>query len=144
MLVQQILNAKSSQLIITLEPTSLVSQAVELLARLKIGAVVISVDGGDVKGILSERDIVRGLAQEGPSVLERPVSHLMTHAVISCDPGDAARHVVKAMTKGRFRHMPVVKDGKMVGIISIGDVVKGRLDELTMEKHALEGMIKGY
>lgn len=144
MLVQQILSAKSSQQIITLEPGRLVSQAIELLARLKIGAVVISAHGHDIQGILSERDIVRGLAQEGAAILDLPVEQLMTHVVVSCTPGDTATHVVETMTKGRFRHMPVVQEGRMLGLISIGDVVKGRLDQLTMEKHALEGMIKGY
>lgn len=144
MLVQQILSAKPNRQTITLAPGSLVSEAIALLARHKIGAVVVSGDGQRMEGILSERDIVRGLAQTGASILDQPVEALMTRQIVTCAPADTARHVVELMTKGRFRHVPVASDGAMIGLISIGDVVKGRLDELTMEKRALEGMIKGY
>lgn len=144
MLVQQILSAKASQQIITLSPEALVSEAVITLAQHRIGALVISANGSHIDGILSERDIVRQLALEGGGVLERPVSSLMTRQIVTCSPSDSAHQVVEKMTKGRFRHMPVVEGGLMVGLISIGDVVKWRLDELVMEKRALEGMITGY
>lgn len=144
MLVQQILNAKPQSAIITIAPGSTVAAAVELLAARRIGAVVVSGDGQRIAGILSERDIVRGLGQQGAGVLSQPVESLMTAKIVTCERGDTARQVVERMTAGRFRHMPVVEDGIMVGVISIGDVVKGRLDELVMEKRALEGMIQGF
>ncbi len=144
MLVQQILNAKPESEIVTVPPGSSIADAVALLAARRIGAVVVSADGQRIAGILSERDIVRGLGQHGAAVLTQPVETLMTAKIVTCERGDSARQVVERMTAGRFRHMPVVEDGLMIGVISIGDVVKGRLDELVMEKRALEGMIQGF
>ena len=92
---------------------------------------------------LSERDIVRDLGRRGSVCLDEKVEALMTRNLISCAPGDSADTVLEKMTAGRFRHMPVMDHGEMVGIISIGDVVAARISELAMEKDALEGMIKG-
>lgn len=144
MLVRQILNSKAERKVLAVPPQTPVSEAVRLLAQHRIGALVVSGDGRRAEGILSERDIVRELASQGGEVLARTVADLMTRKLITCSPGDSARHVVEEMTRGRFRHMPVVEDGEMIGLISIGDVVKGRLDELTMETTALADMIRGH
>ncbi|MCI5039740.1 MAG: CBS domain-containing protein, partial [Donghicola eburneus] len=89
------------------------------------------------------RDIVRHLASTGPSVLDLPVSELMTSNLVTCAKGDRTDEVMQKMTDGRFRHMPVLEDGKLIGVISLGDVVKAQLSHVAMEKEALEGMIMG-
>lgn len=144
MLVAQIVKAKASSEVYTIAPHAPVATAVSLLAEKRIGAVVVSSDGAQIAGILSERDIVRALAQEGPSALTGAVSRLMTVKIETCAPSDQLRDVAERMTKGRFRHMPVLDDGRMVAVISIGDVVKWRLDELAMQRDALQGMIAGH
>lgn len=144
MLVQQILNAKPEQGVATVAPGSSVRDAVAVLSSRRIGAVIVSSDGRRVAGILSERDVVRELGRQGPTCLDQPVDKLMTASIVGCTKSDSADNVLERMTAGRFRHMPVMEAGEMVGLISIGDVVKARLDELTMEKDALEGMIKGF
>lgn len=144
MLVQQILKSKADDGVVTLPPGSTVGQAVELLSSRRIGAVVISPDGKAVAGILSERDVVRELGRRGPAVLNDRVDAIMTAKIISCGRSDQTDSVLQKMTDGRFRHMPVIEAGQMVGLISIGDVVKARLMELAAEKDALEGMIKGF
>ncbi len=144
MLVQQILAGKANTDVLTVRPDSLVSDAVKILSDKRIGTVVVSADGAAPDGILSERDIVRELGKRGPSCLDEAVSGMMTPRPITCGVGDSADEVLATMTEGRFRHLPVVRDGAMIGLISIGDVVKARLSELAMEKDALEGMIKGF
>jgi CBS domain-containing protein len=144
MLVSQILKSKPLGAVITIAPGASVSEAVALLSEKRIGAVIVSKDGMAAEGILSERDIVRELGKRGPSVLTEKVSALMTSRLIGCGSADQTDAVLQKMTDGRFRHMPVIDGGKMVGLISIGDVVKARLEELAAEKDALEGMIKGF
>lgn len=144
MLVSQILKSKPSDGVITIAPTATVSEAVALLSSKRIGAVIVSKDGRKADGILSERDIVRELGKRGPAVLTELVSSIMTAKIISCGKADQTDAVLQKMTDGRFRHMPVIDGGEMVGLISIGDVVKARLEELSHEKDALEGMIKGF
>lgn len=144
MLVHQILNAKSGKGVVTIPPGTTVAAAAELLSARKIGAIVVSVDGKVPAGILSERDIVRELGRRGPSCMSRPVDDMMTRTLVGCTRKDAADEVLTKMTEGRFRHMPVMEGDHMVGLISIGDVVKARLAELAMEKQALEGMIMGH
>ena len=144
MLVSQILKSKPDATIITISPDALVSEAVALLTAHRIGAVIVSPDGVQAAGILSERDIVRALGRSGPDCLAGPVKGLMTAQLVVCARGDLTDAVLQKMTDGRFRHMPVMEDGRMVGLISIGDVVKMRLEELGAEKDALEGMIKGF
>ena len=144
MLVRQILSSKPSLPIVTVQADAKVSEAARLLAEKRIGAVIVSADGASVDGILSERDIVRELGKRGGGCLDDAVSSLMTNAVIACHPGDSVLSVLEKMTDGRFRHMPVMDGDEMVGLISIGDVVKARLSELSMEKDALQGMIKGF
>lgn len=146
MLVQQILRAKSRSFegVLTIAPERTLAEAAKVLAERRIGALVVSPDGAQVAGILSERDIVREMGRRGVACHEDRVSRIMTAEVITCTPEDLADHVLARMTDQRCRHMPVVRDGRMIGLISIGDVVKARLDELSMEKEALKGMIMGY
>ncbi|MDF1668616.1 MAG: CBS domain-containing protein [Roseovarius sp.] len=144
MLVQQILRAKGGDGVITVVPDTLVSDAAQILAERRIGGVVVSSDGEKPVGILSERDIVRSLAMRGATCMDDKVSDLMTRNPVCCNRQDTSDAVLSRMTDGRFRHMPVVDDGKLVGIVTIGDVVKARLQELSMEKSALEGMIMGH
>ena len=120
------------------------TDAAKLLSQHRIGTVVVSSDGETLEGILSERDIVRELGKRGTGCLSDPVSDLMTAKLTTCSPSNTALEVLEMMTAGRFRHLPVMVDGKMVGLISIGDAVKGRLAELAMEKESLEGMIMGH
>jgi CBS domain-containing protein len=143
MQVHQILRAKPQGNIITVMPETSVADAARLLAERRIGAVIVSRDGHIPLGILSERDIVRDLGRRGASCMADKVEALMTRNLISCAPNDSTDSVLEKMTEGRFRHMPVMEDGKMVGIISIGDVVAARISELAMEKDALAGMIMG-
>ena len=144
MLVSQILKSKSDDGVVTLPPGTTVAKVAEMLSSRRIGAVVISKDGKKVAGIVSERDVVRELGRRGPACLGDSVDGIMTAKVTTCARGDHADEVLQRMTDGRFRHLPVVEDGQMIGLISIGDVVKARLSELSMEKDALEGMIKGF
>lgn len=144
MLVHQILASKASDAVMTVSPDTSVAQAAAILSERRIGSLVISTDGRRAEGILSERDIVREVGRRGSICLTENVSTLMTRGVITCTRTDRAEDVLQKMTDGRFRHLPVVEDGAMVGLISIGDVVKARLSELAMEKDALEGMIMGH
>ncbi len=142
--VSQILKSKAEQAVVTIAPGSTVAAAAELLSSRRIGAVIVSPDGRRVAGILSERDIVRELGRRGPACLSDTVDKIMTARIVSCRKDERANDVLQKMTDGRFRHMPVMEGDEMVGLISIGDVVKARLAELAMERDALEGMVKGY
>ncbi len=144
MLVQQILKSKGSEGVLTVKPGTLVSEAAGILAEKGIGTVIVSPDGATPAGILSERDIVRELARKGVGCMSDKVDDYMTTELVTCGRDDDAVTVLEKMTKGRFRHMPVMEDGKLVGLISLGDAVKARLSELAMEKDALEGMIMGH
>lgn len=144
MQVHQVLKSKLMPGVATIPPDATVSQAAAELSARRIGSLVVSGDGNTPVGILSERDIVRELGRSGTGCLTRTVEGIMTRNIQTCAPEDTADAVLTRMTKGRFRHMPVMENGKMIALISIGDVVKARLSELTMEKDALEGMIMGY
>jgi CBS domain-containing protein len=144
MLVQQILKSKADDGVVTVLPGTSVGKVAETLSARRIGAIIVSPDGKRVAGIVSERDVVREIGRKGPSVLSDAVDSLMTAKVSGCSRLDSAERVMELMTQGRFRHMPVMEGDQMVGLISIGDVVKARLSELAMEKDALEGMIKGF
>ena len=144
MQVHHILKSKADDGVVTVAPGSRVADAAKILADRRIGTVIISADGTTADGILSERDIVRHLATDGAACLDAKVESYMTSKLQTCTRNEEADSVLSRMTEGRFRHMPVVEDGKMVGIVTIGDVVKARLSELSMEKTALEGMIMGY
>jgi len=142
MLVSQILKNKAEG-VLTVSPGSTIKEVVDLLTNKRIGAVVVSDTGKDIKGIISERDIVRELCRSGAVCLDDKVENVMTRAVMGCAPADNTDSVLETMTSKRFRHMPVMDNGEMVGFISIGDVVAARLSELQMEKDALTGMIMG-
>ena len=144
MLVQQILKAKGDVGVVTIKPGTLISEAAQILAERRFGGLVVSKDGSSVDGILSERDIVRTLALRGGKCLDEKIDEVMTRNPVCCTRQDTSDAVLERMTEGRFRHMPVVEDGKLVGIVTIGDVVKSRLQELAMEKDALQGMIMGH
>jgi CBS domain-containing protein len=144
MLVSQILKLKPGDGVVTIAPGARVSDAAALLSSHKIGAVVVSPDGKAVAGILSERDIVRRLAAKGAGCLTETVDEIMTARIISCTRQETSDEVLVKMTQGRFRHMPVMDGDEMIGLISIGDVVKAQMLQLTMEKDALESMIKGF
>jgi CBS domain-containing protein len=144
MQVQQILKDKADDGVVTVPPATTVAEAVRLLAERRIGGVVISEDGQTPLGILSERDIVRVLSAQGADVLSATVDTLMTTNLQTCSRDEDSNLVLARMTEGRFRHMPVVEEGVMVGMISIGDLVAAQIAELSMEKEALQGMIMGH
>ncbi|MDO8105824.1 CBS domain-containing protein [Isoptericola sp. b441] len=129
--------------VVTISPDSAVRALLALLAEHGIGAVVVSADGHRVAGIVSERDVVRGLHASGDAVLDGPVSAIMTADVHTCSPGDTVEDLMETMTARRFRHVPVVEDGVLVGIMSIGDVVKRRLELLQVERDQLSAYISG-
>ncbi len=131
MTVQRILNDKGSA-VTTCRPEDTIADIARILSDKKIGAVVIT-QGDTVKGILSERDIVRVIAAQGEKSLSLPASAIMTENVITCGLQDSNDDVMQIMTGGRFRHVPVVDEGKLVGIISIGDVVKWRIADIERE-----------
>ena len=144
MLVKSILNSKAIAEVVTIEAGATISEAAALLSKHGIGTVVVSSDGVKAEGILSERDIVRHIGKVGSACLDEAVGDYMTKKVITCTSESNAEAALQTMTDGRFRHMPVVDDGKLVGLISLGDVVKAQLSEVAMEKSALEGMIMGH
>jgi len=122
----------------TVRPDTLLDEVTKKLAGRRIGAVVVLGAGGRVDGILSERDIIRALADHGAAALEMPVAAIMTRDVITCAETDTIDQVMSTMTAGRFRHLPVVSDDALVGIVSIGDVVKNHIAEVEMEASALK------
>ena len=137
MKVETILAAKGER-VETIRPDRLITVAAARLRDARIGALVVSTDGREVKGIISERDIVRGIAERGAAALELTVRNLMTPKVITCTPDDSVTHLMQLMTSRRIRHLPVVSDeGELRGIVSIGDVVKNRLEELELETTVL-------
>lgn len=139
--VRRMLDTKRLEMVVMVTPEETVADAAALLAQHDIGAVIVSSDGRTAEGILSERDVIQGLAARGASLIETPVSELMTRDVIACHPQDTALSVLERMTEGRFRHMPVVENGELVGMISIRDVVRVRMEEMEKENSSLVGMI---
>ncbi|MET0277201.1 MAG: CBS domain-containing protein [Pseudorhodoplanes sp.] len=126
----------------TVSPTATVGEAVKILADRKIGALIITGAGGRLTGIVSERDIVRAFARHGASALQLPLNDVMTRKVVSCGPDDSIGNLMELMTTGKFRHLPVVDESGLAGIVSIGDVVKSRLAELETEQTALRDYIQ--
>lgn len=141
MTVRAILNTKGHQ-ILGVEPNAKLSAAIKLLAERRIGAVLVMRDQQHMEGILSERDIVRVLGERGASVLDEPVSAVMTRKVVTCKETDTVATIMEVMTTGKFRHLPVVENDIVVGLISIGDVVKSRVQEYEREQEALHEYIK--
>lgn len=135
--VSCILNGKGREVAI-IAPDASALDAADQLARHNVGALVVSTDGRTVDGIVSERDLVRQLGTFGTRCLEGSVADVMSTDVITCTPAATCDELMKTMTQGRFRHVPVVEDGALAGIISIGDVVKSRLDELELQAETLE------
>jgi len=144
MLVKSIMKSKEIAEVVTIGPEATIEAAAQLLSKHGIGTVVVSSDQTTPLGILSERDIVRQLAKLGSVCLQHKVEDYMTREVITCVQDSNAEDALAKMTEGRFRHMPVVENGVLIGIISLGDVVKAQLTEVAMEKSALEGMIMGH
>ena len=140
MTVRTILDTKGHQ-IQSIEPEAKLAAAIKILSERKIGAVLV-MSNGRIEGILSERDIVRVLGERGAAVLEEPVSAVMTPKVVSCRQADTVAAIMEMMTLGKFRHLPVVEEGKVVGLISIGDIVKWRVMEFEAEQEALRDYIK--
>lgn len=139
--VKAILHAKGGE-VVCIEPTADLAAATQLLSANRIGAVLIRGAGGHIAGILSERDIVRALSQHGSAALALPVGQVMTREVMTCTEDETIGDVMERMTAGKFRHLPVVSKGKLVGLISIGDVVKQRVDEIEHESEALKDYIR--
>ena len=140
MTVRAILDTKGHH-IESVEPDAKLSAAIKILSERKIGAVLV-MSKGRIEGILSERDIVRVLGERGAAVLDEPVSAVMTRKVVSCRPADTVAAIMEMMTLGKFRHLPVLEGEKVVGLISIGDVVKWRLHEMERESDALRDYIR--
>jgi CBS domain-containing protein len=140
MTVRSILNTKGHQ-IMSVEPDANMTAAIKLLGEKKIGAVLV-MSQSRLEGILSERDIVRVLGERGAGALDEPVSSVMTRKVVTCKETDTVAELMETMTTGKFRHLPVVDNGKVVGLISIGDIVKRRVQEYETEQEALRDYIK--
>lgn len=140
MRINDVLSAKSSQEVITIAPDATVRDLLGMLATHNVGALIVSSDGTAVEGIVSERDIVRRL-HEDEDVLSAPVSSIMTVEVHTCEGHAKINELMQVMTERRIRHVPVVKDGGLTGIISIGDVVKSRMSELEFERDQLDSYV---
>jgi CBS domain-containing protein len=140
MTVGIILAAKGRE-VVSIEPEATLAQATRLLAERRIGAALVLNNDHDVVGIISERDIVRALAEEGPAALQAPVSRTMTRKVETCSESETVASIMERMTAGKFRHMPVVEQGRLVGVVSIGDVVKHRLGQMESESSAMRDYI---
>ena len=140
MLVSDILKAKGRD-VITGSPGETLREIAALLSEHRIGAVLVVNPGGRVEGILSERDIVKAVAREGAKALELSASEVMTRRVVSCREGDTIDYLMERMTEGRFRHLPVIEAGALVGLVSIGDVVKRRLQTYEVETQAMREYI---
>jgi CBS domain-containing protein len=133
---------RKGDLVVTVSPDATVLRLLEILEQHSIGAVVVSHDGSSVSGIVSERDVVRHLHTSGADVLSQPVASIMTSDVQTCTPEDGIEDLARIMTDRRIRHIPVVVDGRLKAIVSIGDIVKWRIDELQTERDQLVGYIQ--
>jgi CBS domain-containing protein len=141
MRITDVLRGKGAS-VATVDPTASVAELVAQLAQYNVGALPV-LDGGQLVGIVSERDVVRRLHIGGAGLLQLRVSDIMTSGVTTCEPADKVEDLARIMTERRFRHMPVVKEGSLVGIVSIGDLVKARMDQLETEREQLQSYIAG-
>jgi CBS domain-containing protein len=141
MTVRSILAAKGGD-VVTIEPNTDVLAASKLLTERRIGALVVTGPDRRVIGIVSERDIVQRLAEDGAATLDLPLTEVMTRKVMTCHPADTISSVMERMTEGKFRHLPVIDQGRLIGIVSIGDVVKHRLEQMEREQSALRDYIQ--
>jgi len=142
MRITDVLRGKGTN-VVTVRPDSPITELLDLLAHHGVGALVVSSDGTSVEGIVSERDIVRHLQRHGSALLDSPVSDIMTTEVHTCPPDADLEDLMRLMTERRFRHVPVTVDGELAGIVSIGDVVKHRIDLLQSERDQLTAYITG-
>jgi CBS domain-containing protein len=142
MTVAAILKRKGAD-VAAVGPDETIADVTRLLAARRIGAVVVMNDGGHLLGILSERDIVRALAEHGPATLHMAASALMTREVITATPRTSVAEAMAAMSGGRFRHLPVVEGGRLAGLVSIGDIVKARMDTQATEVDSLKAYVAG-
>jgi len=140
MYVHDILMTKGDR-IITIRPDTTIDETSRLLAKHRIGAVLVTDEAEQIVGVISERDIVAGLASQGASVAGRSVADFMTRDVLTCTPSDSIADIMGVMTTRRIRHLPVLDGGRLVGIVSIGDVVKSRLDETKLEVESLRDYV---
>ncbi len=140
MLISQLLEAKG-RFVATVPPSTSVRAVVSALTNYRVGALVISSDGHHVDGIAAERDIVRALHRFGPAILDEPVRVIMSTPVWTCAPDERVEQLAMHMTEHRIRHVPVLDHGELAGIVSVGDIVKSRIDELEAERRALEDYI---
>ena len=140
MRIKDVLDAKGSHDVVTVSPDADVRELVALLAEHNVGALVVSADGSALDGIVSERDVVRRLSED-PGVLDRTVGSIMTAEVHTCEADLSVTELMQAMTEHRIRHVPVLADGRLTGIISIGDVVKQRIGELEFERDQLDSYV---
>ena len=140
MRISEVVAGKASQDIVTINPEASVRELVALLARFNVGAAVVSSDGTSVNGIVSERDVVRQL-DGNDQALTATVADIMTTNVRTCEPGSSLDEVRRVMTDGRFRHLPVVEDGRLVGVVSIGDIVKAHIAEVEFERDQLDSYV---
>ncbi len=140
MQVESILEAKGDR-VVTIPPVASVSQAVHTLDQENIGALLVTSESGEILGILSERDIIRALCRNGPGALELPVSELMTRTLVTCGPDAESESLMERMLSERIRHLPVLRDGALSGIVSIGDVVKEVVVELRWMRTALQDQV---
>jgi CBS domain-containing protein len=141
MIVKSIIDTKGGD-VVTLEPSVSLDTAAKLLAERRIGAVVVLGADDRVVGILSERDIVREIADHGVAAMQQQVSQVMTRKVVTCTLDETLHSIMERMTAGKFRHVPVIDQGRLAGIISIGDVVKHRIEEMEQESDALKSYIQ--
>ena len=143
MRVSEILKGKGSR-VVTVGPQSSIHDLARRMKLEGIGAVVVSRDGQRVEGIVSESEIVRSLAEHGTRLLDKPVSDIMLMSVVTCTAEDSVKEVARRMTQHRVRHLPVLENGRLAGIVSIGDVVKSRLDEMELEANVLRDYIVAH
>ncbi len=139
MKVAEILKQKGQD-VISVRPTESIETLAHRLRLARIGAMVVLGEGGALDGIISERDIIHGIAEHGPKCLELTVADLMTQRVITCTPEDSVTRIARLMTENRIRHLPVVDGGGLVGVVSVGDVVKNRLEEMSLEASVLRDL----
>lgn len=133
--------AEKGRNVVTVPPHRTMMEAIKILGEKRIGALVVCENGQSVKGILSERDVMRAIAEEGANAFDAPVSHYMTVKVTTCTPSDTLEDLMEMMTEGRFRHVPVCDDGELIGVVSIGDVVKRRIATVEAEHQAMRDYI---
>ena len=143
MLISEVLQRKGST-VATVDPTATITEVLEALARVGVGALVVSGDGHSVEGIISERDVVRSLAEHGRDAVDRTAGEVMTREVVTCSPTATIEQLMTEMTERRFRHVPVTEDDRLIGIVSIGDVVNARVRNLETETRQLTNYISGY